>query len=168
MSDPSQPPHWKQDFPIRWDDDAYITRREFTKFLGLTSLAFLLGTLWAAASRWTKMTKARQFRPAQVAGVEEIPVGGYKLFRYPTPEDPCILLRLGPEKFVAFSQLCTHLVCPVHFQPSSRRLICPCHDGHFSAEDGRPLAGPPQRPLASWAVHLRDGKVWVQPLPEKA
>ena len=36
--------HWKQDFPIPSAEDSYVTRREFTKFLGLTSLAFFIGT----------------------------------------------------------------------------------------------------------------------------
>lgn len=160
--DPKDPPAWKQDFPVRWDEDAYVTRREFTKFLGLTSLAFLLGTLWAVASRWSKASREKEALPLRVASVDEIPVGGYKQFHYPTPDDPGILVRLESDKFAAYNQLCTHLSCPVHFQAATRELVCPCHEGHFSAEDGRPLAGPPKRPLTRWEVNIRDGQVWVQ------
>jgi nitrite reductase/ring-hydroxylating ferredoxin subunit len=91
-----------------------------------------------------------------------MPVGGYKQFRYPTENDPCILLRLSEEKFVAFDQRCTQLSCPVHFDAANNRLACPCHEGFFSAEDGRPLAGPPKRALTSFSVKTENAKVWVR------
>ena len=28
-------PRWKRDFPILWDEDHYVTRRELAKFLTL-------------------------------------------------------------------------------------------------------------------------------------
>jgi len=82
-------------------------------------------------------------------------------------DDACILLRLSPEKFVAFNQNCTHLNCPVHFESASSRLVCPCHHGFFNAEDGQTLSGPPRRGLAALSVSVRDGKVWVQSQTEK-
>jgi Rieske Fe-S protein len=36
------------------------------------------------------------------------------------------------------------------------RLRCPCHHGFFEAQDGRPIAGPPRRPLAR--IVLREGE----------
>ena len=30
-------PRWREDFPVRWDDDHYMTRRELAKFLTLGS-----------------------------------------------------------------------------------------------------------------------------------
>ena len=36
-------PAWRQDFPIDWPQDAYVERRDFVKFLVLTSLAFTVG-----------------------------------------------------------------------------------------------------------------------------
>jgi Rieske Fe-S protein len=160
---------WKQDFPIQSEEDCYVTRREFTKLLGLTSTAFFIGTFAAAARRLWKRVKAGQTAGVPVAVVEEVAVGGYKLFRYPAENDPCILLRLEREKFVAFSQSCTHLTCPVHFNAVTRQLVCPCHKGFFSAEDGRPLAGPPKRPLPHLATSIQGSQVWVEILkPEDA
>ena len=156
------PAHWRQDFPVPSAEDSYVTRREFTKFLGLTSVAFLVGT-WAAAVR--KLGKQFFLKPSgsvAVADIHEIPVGGYKLFRYPTENDPCILLRLGEDQFVAFDQRCTHLSCPVLFDAAHRQLACPCHEGFFSAEDGRPLAGPPKRALAQLAVTTENARVLVR------
>ena len=39
----AEQPRWRQDFPIDWPDDAYVSRRDFVKFLVLTSLAFTIG-----------------------------------------------------------------------------------------------------------------------------
>jgi len=158
---------WKQDFPVPIGEDSYATRREFTKFLGLTSVAFLAGTVAAAARKIWKQATAAGSNAVPVAALEEIPAGGSKLFRYPTQDDACILLRLAPDKFVAFNQNCTHLNCPVHFDAANSQLECPCHHGFFSAEDGKVVAGPPRRSLAALEVTVRDGQVWVEKSNEK-
>jgi nitrite reductase/ring-hydroxylating ferredoxin subunit len=152
---------WKKDFPIPSAEDSYVTRREFTKFLGLTSVAFLVGTLATAGRTLAKRFFGHGSTSVAVAGVEDIPVGGYKLFRY-AKSDPGILLRLSKDKFVAFDQRCTHLSCPVIFDAAAKQLVCPCHAGYFSAEDGRALAGPPKRPLASLEVTTENAQVWVR------
>jgi Rieske Fe-S protein len=152
---------WRQDFPVPNAEDSYVTRREFTKFLGLTSVALLVGTCVSAARKLVK-----QFLPTPaalpVANIDEIPVGGYKLFRYPTGNDPCILLRLAEHRFVAFDQRCTHLSCPVLFDNTKNQLACPCHEGFFSVEDGRPLAGPPKRALVQFSVTTENALVLVR------
>jgi nitrite reductase/ring-hydroxylating ferredoxin subunit len=158
---------WRQDFPVPIGEDSYATRREFTKFLGLTSFAFLAGTFVAAARKLWKHARATQSDAVSVASFDEIPAGGSKLFRYPTEDDACILLRLAPDRFVAFNQNCTHLNCPVHFDAANSQLACPCHHGFFNAEDGKAVAGPPRRSLAALAVTVRDGRVWVQGSSER-
>ena len=149
-------------FPISSEEDSFVTRREFTKFLGLTSLAFFVGTLAAAGRKLWKQVMAGGTWEMSVSAMNDVAIGGYKLFRYPTSNDPCILLRLEADRFVAFNQNCTHLSCPVIFNAASRQLECPCHRGFFSADDGRVLAGPPKRSLEPLNVSLRDGQVWVK------
>ena len=151
-----------REFPVRSDEDTYVTRREFTKFLGLTSVAFFLGTALAAGHRLWKKIAANRVGAARVAAVNEIPVGGYTLFRYPSGDDPCILLRLAEDRFVAYNQQCAHLSCPVIFNAGTCQLECPCHKGLFSAEDGRVLGGPPKRGLDVLNVSIRKGEVWVK------
>jgi nitrite reductase/ring-hydroxylating ferredoxin subunit len=154
---------WRQDFPVSSDADSYATRREFTKFLGLTSVAFLFGTFVAAArSIWRRWLLGEAAR-IRVAAVSDVPVGGVRLFRYPSGNDPSILIRRNESEFVAFSQNCSHLACPVHLDSEGDRLLCPCHVGVFSAADGRPLAGPPRRGLERFSVEVRGGEVWVGP-----
>ena len=159
--------HWKQDFPVPSAEDSYVARREFTKFLGLTSLAFLIGTLATAGRKLAKQMFPPNDAPLDVVAAGEIPVGGYKLFRYPTENDPCIVLRLSEDKYTAFDQRCTHLSCLVIFEAAAKQLVCPCHEGFFSAEDGRPLAGPPKRGLARLEVTTRNARVWVRRAEEK-
>ena len=160
--DLAQHARWKEDFPVPSEEDSYVTRREFTKFLGLTSLAFFLGTLTATVRKVWKRAIGGPSAAMHVANVAEVEVGGYKLFRYPAENDPCILLRLDEERFSAFDQHCTHLSCPVYFNAADKQLVCPCHNGFFSAETGRVLAGPPKRPLDALTVSVRNGEVWVE------
>ena len=43
-------PAWRQDFPIDWPQDLYVERRDFVKFLVMTSGAFLSGSDCRASS----------------------------------------------------------------------------------------------------------------------
>ncbi|EDY16572.1 Rieske (2Fe-2S) domain protein [Chthoniobacter flavus Ellin428] len=155
----SDQPHWKANFPIRQADEHEVSRRQFCKVACGSALA--VGAGWLARDKLFPVPAATQ--PKLVGRIEEVPVGGYKLFRYPTEHQPCILVRLSENQFVAYSQSCTHLMCPVNYQHEKRQFYCPCHEGFFSAEDGRVLAGPPPRPLPSYPVEIRAGEIWVNP-----
>ena len=136
---------WKEEFSIHAADERYVSRRQFTKFLTLASLGMFVGNLWILARSY--FTRSAVFPRSVVAGIGEIPVGGVKLFAYPTPADRCILVRIAENEFNAFSQKCTHLSCAVYYEKETNRLACPCHHGYFSATDGSVLQGPPSRPL---------------------
>jgi Rieske Fe-S protein len=114
----------------------------------------LAGQIWILLRAW--LTPDPVFAAAPVARVSEIPVGGVKLFRYPGPHDPCIMIRTGQETFVAYSQKCTHLSCAVHYAADRRRIECPCHEGYFAVETGEVLQGPPPRPLPRILLRRED------------
>jgi nitrite reductase/ring-hydroxylating ferredoxin subunit len=158
-------PRWRQDFPIDWPQDQYIFRREFIKFLLLTSGAFTAGQFWfLVRNLW------RQEAPAptlEIANIDEIPVGGSLLFAYPENSPARLLVRVDDETFVAYEQQCTHLTCPVIPDVERGELHCPCHEGIFDLMSGRPLAGPPQRPLARVKLEVRDGKVYATGMEER-
>ena len=145
LRSPSKEPLWKEEFSVFTSDERYVTRRQFTKFLTLASLGMFVGNLWILARSY--FAKSPLFPASTVAAAGEIPVGGVKLFSYPTPADRCILVRTGEDEFNAFSQKCTHLSCAVYYERETNRLACPCHHGYFSANDGSVLQGPPPRPL---------------------
>lgn len=140
-----KPARWREDFPIQWEKDEYVSRREMVKFLSLGSLLIAGANFIAAAV--PRLQSRREFPRARIASVREIAEGGSLLFRYPSKEDPCILVRDRAGELVAYSQVCTHLSCAVVHRPEENTLFCPCHHGYFSVEEGRPTAGPPTRPL---------------------
>jgi Rieske Fe-S protein len=149
----STEPLWRDEFSIRTEDERLVTRRQFAKFLTLTSIAMAAGNVWILVKSW--MRKVPVYPPVVVTTVGEVPVGGVKLFTYPTPDDPCILVRTSAETHVAYSQVCTHLSCAVFFSQETNRLECPCHKGSFSVADGSVIAGPPPRPLPRVVLERR-------------
>jgi Rieske Fe-S protein len=146
-------PLWREEFPIDAASERYVTRRQFAKFLVLGSAGMVAGQFWilAKGSRHARLS----FPPVVVARVGEIPVGGVKLFAYPTPDDPCILLRLSDDEYVAYDQKCTHLSCAVYYDRASGEIHCPCHEGRFAAQTGSVIAGPPPRALPRIVLERR-------------
>ena len=136
----------REDFPIDWDEDNYVSRREFFKFMTLASGGLAVGSF--ALATWTKVPRGeRRFQRALIANLKDVPVGGSLAFSYPRPQDLCLLVHDTPGNYVAFSRRCTHLSCPVEYQADHHRIYCPCHNGAFSLDDGHVLQGPPPRPL---------------------
>ena len=150
---PGREPLWREEFSVHAEDEKFVTRRQFAKFLTLTSVAMAAGNLWILAKSW--MYRAPVYPVSTVAAAGEVPIGGVKLFSYPTPDDPCILIRTGADTYVAYSQICTHLSCAVFYSADSRHIECPCHKGVFSAATGAVLAGPPPRPLPRVVLERR-------------
>jgi nitrite reductase/ring-hydroxylating ferredoxin subunit len=153
-------PKWRHDFPIDTAQDAYVARRDFTKFLGLTSLAFVVGHFWIAI-----LNRLRRIRGAfpivRVAQIDELSIGSAKVFHYPTEFDPALLMRLSANEFLAYSSQCTHLQCPVIPQIETGRLHCPCHAGNFDLHTGRPISGPPRRSLPRIKLKIENSIVYA-------
>lgn len=160
----AEQPTWKADFPVRQTAEHDVSRRQFLTLACCSAVA--VGAGWALRDKLLPLPPATT--PKLLGRVDEIAVGAYKLFRYPTEDHPCILVRLSETKFAAYSQSCTHLKCPVNYRHEQRQFYCPCHEGFFSAEDGRVLAGPPPRPLPSYPVEIRHGEIWLTPERQNA
>ena len=154
-----QDPRWRQDFPVRWESDNYVTRREMVKFLALGSLTIAGAN--AVVAGIPHIVKASAMPRTKIALASSIPVGGSRLFAYPTEEDPCILVRQSNGDLVAYSQVCTHLACAVIHREEENALFCPCHHGYFSVDQGKPLAGPPTRPLPRIKLHQEGNEVFA-------
>jgi Rieske Fe-S protein len=152
----SEQPQWRNDFPIDWPQDEFVARRDFTKFLVLTSLAFVVGQAWIVVQNWMR---SRRGRPPirKIARLEDIK--SPLVFQYPEAHDNCILIRTGADRFIAFDQKCTHLGCAV--TPRGGSLHCPCHNGWFDLATGQPTAGPPRRPLPRITLEIRDGVLYA-------
>ena len=72
---PSEQPPWRQDFPIDWPQDQYVARRDFSKFMVLTSFAFVVGQVWIGVQNWFR--RRRGTPPiAKVADLAAVPPPG--------------------------------------------------------------------------------------------
>jgi Rieske Fe-S protein len=159
MADPGAP-RWRADFPVTSEGEDEVTRREFARYLVLASAAFAAGSVAVAA--WTSLRPVDRGAPRAIGASSAVPEGGALLFRYPTEDDPAILVRLPGGELRAFGQHCTHLGCVVYWSREREQMLCPCHDGVFDARTGGVVAGPPQRPLARIDVEVRaDGMIWA-------
>jgi Rieske Fe-S protein len=155
----SQPP-WRKDFPIDWPEDHYVSRRDFAKFLCLTSLAFASGQVWIGLQNaWRRHQGASP--TVKIASLSSLPVGATQVFQYPGPHDDCILIRTSSDQLLAYSQECTHLSCAVIPDVEKGVIRCPCHEGLFDLNTGRNIAGPPPRPLPRINLTVRGDDIYA-------
>jgi Rieske Fe-S protein len=162
----SEQPQWRHDFPIDRPQDAYLSRRDFTKFLVLTSLAFVVGQFWIALRNiWRKSQGGPPLM--RIISLNDLPTGGAITFHYPTEADPCLLIRPSEDTLLAYASQCTHLQCPVLPEIEEGRLHCPCHVGYFDLATGEVLAGPPRRNLPRIGLEIQDGVVYAASIEEE-
>jgi cytochrome b6-f complex iron-sulfur subunit len=125
----------------------------------LVSLIGVLGTVIA----YLFPPERRVFNPARrrmrVARADEIPLGKGKQVLF--DGEPVWVLHLKGG-WSAFSAICTHQGCIVHWDEKRRTLTCPCHAGVFDA-NGNVLSGPPPRPLKRFRVALVRDELYLGP-----
>ena len=136
-------PAWRQDFPIDWPQDLYVERRDFMKFLVLTSAAFTAGPVVDRRCRTGIGGERAAADSARRVASTTSPSAAAVVFTYPDEHEPCLLVRLTIDEFVAFSQKCTHLSCAVIPRPDRRQLLLSVSRGTLRSADGR--ARPPVR-----------------------
>jgi menaquinol-cytochrome c reductase iron-sulfur subunit len=67
-----------------------------------------------------------------------------------------------PGLYIAVSNRCAHLGCPVRFVQAAGNFICPCHGGVYDFQ-GKRIGGPPVRPLDRFQTRVTKGQVEVGP-----
>ena len=151
-------PRWREDFPVRWDEDHYMTRRELAKFLTLGS-GLLASVNVLIAFIGLNATDPDHAHPAHCGTRTTFLLAVRSCSATRPADDPCILVRDISGRLDAYSQVCTHLSCAVVHRPDERALACPCHKGSFSSADGQPLAGPPTRRLPRIVIEQRGDEI---------
>jgi Rieske Fe-S protein len=164
MNTPNTPteidePIWRADFPLTSAGEDNVTRREFVRYLVVASGGFAAGSVGIAL--WSSLRSVNTGEPRARVSLDAVPQGSAHLFRYPTNDDPAILVHLPGGELRAFSQKCTHLGCVVYYEAGTDKMACPCHEGLFDADSGAVISGPPQRPLGRIDVEVRDNTVWA-------
>jgi nitrite reductase/ring-hydroxylating ferredoxin subunit len=135
-------------------DPGRAARRQFLKRVVLAGPGL-------AAAGWSSACGPSGRAGRVVCRLDDLPVGGFRLFEHPGPDDPCILVRRATDRLVAYSRRCTHESCTVTYRRGADRFECPCHAGAYDADDGQVLAGPPPRPLPRLEVAVLEGDVVV-------
>lgn len=154
---------WRMHFPVESKADADQSRRGF-----LSGLAIAGGTMACCqavlSSDATDQENTDEDSSDQWAThaplvlekkLNELSDGEAMLFHFPNHRSPCLLVRFSSDDFVAFSQKCTHLACPVIPEFEHNEFHCPCHHGIFDLRTGAPKSGPPRRPLPQVRVELK-------------
>ena len=97
--------------------------------------------------------------PIMVGAVADFAVGTGKVVS--VNDKPAIVVNTSVGGVRAFSAICTHLGCVVNWNGKKNVIQSPCHDGLFNPVTGAVVGGPPPRPLPSYELTLKDGKVYV-------
>jgi Rieske Fe-S protein len=137
------------------------TRRGFINwFLGTSAGAFLASVLYPVSRYLVPPPVAES-----TAGTVTLPIkpddvkpNTGQIFKF--GNRPAILVRAPSGELRAFSAVCTHLNCTVQYRPDLSHIWCACHNGHFDL-NGKNIAGPPPRPLESFAVNARGNQLVV-------
>ena len=111
-------PAWRKDFPIDWPQDHYVERRDFMKFMVLTSLAFTVGPVLDWRAELAGAAPAASRRCAGSRPSTTLPVGGAIVFTYPGQHDDCILVRTATD---AVRRLQPEMHAPVVRRDAARR-----------------------------------------------
>lgn len=130
--------------------DVRLNRRFFLKSGG--SAAALAGSVIIPIANANAATPAApagattlNYPNKTVAKSKGMPVNDVVNFTYPDESSPCVAIRMGNpvpggvgpnNDIVAYSQLCTHMGCPVNYDSGTRTFKCGCHYSVFDPEMG--------------------------------
>jgi len=142
------------------NDLSQNTRRAFcTELLASTGLLLAAPNLSQVIAAQDSMVA---YPPRRIENAETLLPGAGLYFNYPTRNDPAVLLRSSDGEYTAYSRKCSHAGCSVDYDPPSRCLKCPCHQGTFDARMGYVMFGPPRRPLDTIVLQMRaGGQIWA-------
>ncbi|MGW4569480.1 Rieske (2Fe-2S) protein, partial [Streptomyces sp. NPDC004561] len=91
---------------------------------------------------------------AALAKTSDIPEGGGKIFK----EQGVVVTQPAAGTFKAFSSKCTHQGCAVG-SVTGGAIVCPCHNSHFSVEDGSVKQGPATQPLPAAKITVSGDEI---------
>jgi arsenite oxidase small subunit len=129
-----------------------ITRRDFLKATGSVAAVAPAAISSSAQAATGDVGRAALQYPVKAIGRESaLSVSQPVMFTYPDPSSPCVALKMdgpvpggvGPNRdIVAYSTMCTHMGCPVAYDPGTKSFKCPCHFSMFDAEkEGQMICG---------------------------
>lgn len=184
MADQPTPPSKKRSpyaadrgIPAAFEGET-VTRRRFMELnaltvggiasaaFGLPALGFAVGPMFEKTvdSVWKEVGRPADFSPEEyvpkiITLVDDVGEAG-KTTVYIRKANPQLDNDDFGQPFVAISNRCMHVGCPVRYVQASQRFICPCHGGIYDFQ-GIVIGGPPVRPLDRFRTRLSNGLVEV-------
>jgi 3-phenylpropionate/trans-cinnamate dioxygenase ferredoxin subunit len=96
-----------------------------------------------------------------VAAVEDLEPGRFLKVEI---DGRAFLVAMVGEAFYAVEDLCSHEDYPLSYGClDGDRIKCSLHGSRFSLENGEPLDDPADQPIATFAVTVADGQIWLDP-----
>lgn len=143
-------------------DDSYVARRRFLCGMvgsGAAALGAGVGVPLLAYVGNLREEPPPDWLEIEPADYQLAPGTAKKLMYGPIT---ALLIRTpGPRsELKVFVATCTHLDCPVGYDPRRNRIFCPCHEGFYHV-DGRVMSGPPPRRLQEFKHRFRDDKLII-------
>jgi menaquinol-cytochrome c reductase iron-sulfur subunit len=135
---------------------------------GLPALGFALGPIFekSEAGNFQDVGAVAEFNPqtyvTKVITIVANEGEAGKTTVYVRRFDPTRDTDKLEQPYIAISNRCMHLGCPVRYVQASERFICPCHGGVYEF-DGKVAGGPPVRPLDRFETRVAKGRVQVGP-----
>jgi cytochrome b6-f complex iron-sulfur subunit len=138
-----------------------VSRRKFIQvLLGFSIVSTLAGIIVPIIAYLTPAKSQMGYGgPTEVGKVEEFPQGSGIVVS--VSNKPVIVVNTKTAGIRAFSAICTHLGCIVNWDQKRNLVASPCHDGLFNPVTGAVVSGPPPRPLPSYELAIKDGKVLI-------
>jgi Rieske Fe-S protein len=137
-----------------------------TMAFGLPALGFALGPNFSQTEphRWQDVGPPADFNKdfyvqKIIDLVPEVADSG-KTTIYVRRYNPQLDGHTTDQPYVAISNRCMHLGCPVRYVQAAERFICPCHGGVYGPL-GQVDGGPPVRPLDRFYTRVLNGRVEV-------
>ena len=128
--------------------------------IGVPALSYVVApALKKGTSKWIDFGAVDQLKPGEIEmlSYEFMVKDGWLVL----PQRGFVWAKLdSPEKITVFSSTCTHLACNVIWQKEKGVFECPCHSGRFDP-NGRPIAGPPTKPLVVLEHKVEESKLMV-------
>jgi quinol---cytochrome c reductase iron-sulfur subunit, bacillus type len=137
-----------------------------TAAFGLPALGFALGPNFSQTEphRWQDVGPAadfnKQFYVQKIIDLVPQVADSGKTTIYVRQYSRVIDGHTTDEPYVAISNRCMHLGCPVRYVQAAQRFICPCHGGVYGPL-GQVDGGPPVRPLDRFYTRVVNGRVEV-------
>lgn len=135
--------------------------------IGLPALGFALGPIFSQTQphHWQDVGPEADFAESTytVKVIDLLPAvaDSGKTIVYVRRYNPAIDGNTNSDiPYVAISNRCTHVGCPVHFAAPSAHFLCPCHGGVYGLR-GEVTGGPPVRPLDRFYTRVAGGRVEV-------